>query len=348
MRGAAAIGVVLLWAGLAQARGTCVVNGKKPPPIVVTVAPRDAAPFKLRVVGLPLSVATGGLAEAAHVTVRGGALAFTGDAEPADLPVRTRRAVDATNGMVRLAADTDKLTLHARVGTRWVDADVRLGPSIQLRGLTLPCDALTLDDDVPEPKPQLDPETGPRWIAAGKLLHFRGGPDKGPAMEVAVDDPAALELRRTEEHGDWMRVTTRWPDGTTIAGWVRKAELVAETVRHDRLGDDVPLAQAATCKQEATARENERISLAPVTVGAEVYAARLIGRWAKVIDGKPLKVRWRPKDDWVEIVGVPGLASVGDCMSSTVLLDAWLPRSAVKLPTEPVATTTPSGAAVKP
>ena len=338
---------MLLWAGAAQARGTCVVSGKKPPPIVVTVAPRDAAPFKLRVAGLPLSVATGGLAEPAHVTVRGGALAFTADAQPADLPVRTRRGVDATNGMVHLAADTDKLTLHARVGGRWVDADVRLGPSVELRGLTLPCDALTLDDDVPEPKPQLDEDTSPRWIAAGKLLHFRGGPDKGPAMEVAVDEPEALELRRTEEQGDWMRVTTRWPDGTTIAGWVKKAELSPETVRHDRLGD-APLGVTATCKEDATTRENERISVAPVSVGAEVYAARLIGRWAKVIDGKHLRVRWRPKDDWVEIVGAPGLASVGDCINSTVLIDAWLPRAAVKLPTEPVAASSPGGAAVKP
>jgi hypothetical protein len=45
-----------------------------------------------------------------------------------------------------------------------------------------------------------------------------------------------------------------------------------------------------------------------------------------VVDGGKLQVRFRPKDDWVEIVSVPGIPCAID--------DAWIPRSAAKLPAD--------------
>src|SRR5262249_43231646 len=103
---------------------------------------------------------------------------------------------------------------------------------------------------------------------------------------------------------------------------------------HERLGDVVAPA-AATCTRAPTTRGAERIVTAPVEVGATVYAARYLGAWAEVVAAAGLQVRVRPKDDWVEIVTVPGVASLDECPAATALLDAWIPRAAVKLLPEP-------------
>lgn len=340
MRSGVGIAAVLLWAGAAEARGTCVIAGKKVAPFVVEVAAHEATPFKLRLDGVAAEVAPGGTATPATVRVRG-ALTFDATATAIDLSVRTRRTVEALNGMVRLAPATEKLTLHANVRSKVVDADVRLG-GVELRGLVLPCDALTLDE-VTAPKPQLEDDGSPRLVATGKLLHFRGGPNSGPAMEVAVDDPDALELKRLEEDGGWMRVTSRWPDGTTVAGWVRKEELTTAGAHHERIGELSPL--AAACTEAPRVGANERVVAATVATGTQVYAARYLGPWAKVADGSKLQVRFRPKDDWVEIVGAPGVASVTGCAGATAINDAWIPRAAARLPADVVQASPADGGA---
>jgi hypothetical protein len=333
MRAGKAIGLMALLLPVpAWARGTCVVAGQHPAPFVVTVAPKGATPFKLRVDGLAASVATGGLEQPAEVTVHG-PLGFAATVAADAIPARTRRAVDAGSGLAHLAPATEKLTLHADVRGSRVEADVRLG-GVELRGLNLPCDALTLDD-VAAPKPQLvdlgDHDGGERAAPSGKLLHLRTSPGGGAAMVVAVDEPAALELRVTEHERDWRRVTARWADGTTIAGWASQGEL-GPPPPHEALADALP--SGTSCTLPPTTREGERIVEAPVAPGTDVFAARYLGPWAKVGDGKLLRVRVRPKDDWVEIVIAPGITSVDECLASTVLLDAWIPRTAVRLPPE--------------
>ncbi len=337
-RAVVGIATIVAATATADARGTCVVSGKKTTPFVIEVAPREATPFKLRVEGMAVEAAPGGLETPAQVKVKG-ALAFEARAGAADLPARTKRAGEALNGMVRFAPDVGGFTLHANVRARLVDASVKLPGGVELRGLQIPCDALTLDD-VPEPKPQLLEDNLPRWVATGKLLHFRTGPGSGPTMEAALDDESSLELKRLEVSGDWMRVTSRWPDDTMIHGWVHKDEVRPETTRHEALGSSL-FGRDAGCTQGPTTRENERIVKATVAPGTQVYAARYLGPWAQVVDGGALQVRVRPKDDWVEIVFAPGIASVGDCVNSTVLLDAWIPRSAAKLPAELSATVAP-------
>src|SRR5258708_19616885 len=147
------MGISVLWGGVAQARGTCVVEGKKAPPMVVEVAPKEATAFKLRIEGMPVSVEPGGLETPATVRVRG-ALAFEAHISNAEVPAKIRRAVDDLSGMVHLAQATEKLTLHANVRAKVVDAAVKL-PGVEVRGLVLPCDALTLDEVAP-PKLSLE------------------------------------------------------------------------------------------------------------------------------------------------------------------------------------------------
>ena len=131
-----------------------------------------------------------------------------------------------------------------------------------------------------------------------------------------------------------MRVTTRWADGTTLHGWVKRDELVEAGMHHERISDMVPLAagDGPSCDPPRVAA-NERIVAAPVAVGTQVFGARYLGPWAKVVDGSKLQLRVRAKDDWVEIVGVPGVACA--------LADAWIPRAAAKLPAEATTATPP-------
>jgi hypothetical protein len=317
------------WAG--RHGGTCTVSGRKVPAMVVTVEAKEASPFKLRVEGLAVEVATGGLEQPAVATVHA-PLDFHATIAADAIPARTRRPVDALSGLVHLAAATEKLTLHAALRSSQVDVDVRLG-GVELRGLVLPCDALTLDD-VAEPNVQpVDGSDGERFAAAGKVVHLRSGPGSGGAIELVVDDGDALDLVRTETQGEWMRVTSRWADGTTLTGWARTAELVP--ARGHGLVNDLPLPAATTaCAAEPTTRVGERIVAAAVAPGTLIYAARYLGPWAKIVDGKKLKVRVRAKDDWAEIVEAPGVASVNECATATALLDAWVPRAAVQLPAE--------------
>ena len=213
-----------------------------------------------------------------------------------------------------------------------VDASVKL-PGIELRGLTLPCDALTLDDVTP-PKLSLEDAGEARFVAKGTTLHFRseaGG--RGAAVEVGVDDPSALELKRVEEQRGWMRVTTRWADGTTLHGWVKRDELTEEGAHHERISDMVPPAAGETPCDPPRVGANERLVVAPVAVGTQVFGARYLGPWAKVVAGDKLQLRVRPKDDWIEIVSAPGIA----CATN----DAWIPRAAAKLPPDTPTATAP-------
>ena len=331
MRLGMAIAISLLCGGVAQARGTCAIDAKKAPPLVVEVAPKEASPFKLRIEGMPITIEPGGLETPATVRVRG-ALAFEARLANAEVPARIRRAVDDLSGMVHLAQATEKLTLHANVRAKVIDAVVKL-PGVELRGLVLPCDALTLDEVAP-PKLSLEDAGEERFVAKGSTLHFRsaaGG--KGAAVEIAVEDPSALELKRVEEQAGWMRVTTRWADGTTLHGWVKRDELVEEGAHHERIGDVTPLSAQGNCTGELPrTAANERIVAAVVAPGTQVFAARYLGAWAKVVDGSRLQVRFRPKDDWVEIVAAPGIATASGCANATAINDAWIQRSAAKLP----------------
>ncbi len=324
MRIVPVIAISLMCGAVAHARGTCAIAAKKAPPLLVEVTPKEATAFKLRIEGMAISIEPGGLETPATVHIKG-ALAFEAHVANNEIPARLKRGVDDLSGMVHLAPAREHFTLHANVRAKVVDAAVRL-TGVELRGLVLPCDALTLDD-VAAPSLSLD-EGGdaPRFVAKAATLHFHSTPgDRGAAIEVAVDDPSALELKRVEEQGGWMRVTTRWPDGTTLHGWVKREELAEEGVRHERLGDVTPPGNlgAAAC-DPLRVGDNEKIVAAPVTVGTQVFAARYLGPWAKVVDGAKLQVRYRAKDDWVEIVAAPGI--------TCPLGDAWIPRAAAKLP----------------
>jgi hypothetical protein len=325
-----ALAVTLLGASAAQARDrSCTLESHAHDPFFVDVTPRGTAPIRVRVSDLPVSVQLPELEAVAHVEVHG-ALVFQGTVEPGRLPLRIKHAVDATNGMVRLAAATEGLTVRGH--GRLVEADVVLG-SVRLRGLYLPCEALTLD---PVPRPELGPtdENRDLWMAATSTLHFRSEPGAGTQLAVELQgDLAALDLHPSEHRGGWIRVSSHWLDGTTLVGWVAQKELRRPPARGGEI-DEMALPDTAgpRCSRTLAERPGEHIAPAMVAAGTTVYATRYLGAWATVPKAQTLTVRYRGHDDWVELVEVPGLAGAADCPEhSTVLDDAWIPRQAIQL-----------------
>jgi hypothetical protein len=335
MRGLLTAGVVCLatlMAGAAAAKGgggRCVVEGKKSDPLFVDVTPRDAAPFKLRVAGVPAAAMPEVEGHPARVEVRG-PIAFEGTAPADKLPWKTARQVDAMNGMVRLAPATEGLILHATAFARVVEAEVQLGP-VKLRGLSLPCNSLTLDP-VKAPEPRDVSDEGESFVAAGNKLHLRSAAGSGHEIDIELgEDSSVLDLHRLESSGAWVRVSTHWADGTTVVGWVKRDELKPAAPRHEPLGE--PFGSGAACTREVQARPGERLASARIAAGTSIYAARFIGAWGTLKSAGTYTVRFLPKDDWVSLVSVPGIVSAGECPEHSVVLDeAWVPRQSVQLP----------------
>ena len=323
----------------AKSGGRCVVEGKKIDPITVDVTPKEAAPFKLRVSGVPAAAMPQPEGQPAHVEVKG-PIAFEGAAAPDKVPWKTAKELNAMSGMVHLAAATEGLTLYATAFARVVTADVQLG-SVHIRGMQLPCAGLTLDPvNAPEAR-TLPEDTGESYMAATQVLHFRMGAGSGPEVQVALgDDLGALDLHKVEAQKDWLRLSSHWADGTTLVGWVKKSEVKPAPTRHEPLGE--AFTPTSSCTRELTPRPGERVAMAKVTAGTQVFAARYVGAWGTIKSNETLKVRWLPKDDWVSIVEVPGIVSASECPEhSSVIDEAWVPMKAVQLPKETKDTSAP-------
>src|SRR5437763_15044796 len=110
---------------LAKSGGRCVVEGRKVDPIVVDIAPKEAAPFKLRVAGVPAAAMPEPAGQPARIEVRA-PFAFDGAAPPEKVPWKTSTSVSAMSGMLHLARATE-VTLYATAFASVVDAEVKLG-----------------------------------------------------------------------------------------------------------------------------------------------------------------------------------------------------------------------------
>lgn len=328
MKAGAFLIVVAALSGPVRAGKPCAIEGKAIEPMVVEVAASGRPPFKLRIEGLPAVVRPPEKDDPARVEVRG-AFAFEATAPRDKIPYKPKRAVDSANGMLHLAAGVEGISARAR--GKWVDAEITLG-DVKLRGVTLPCDVLTLDA-VASPTIESRERHPDVWEAAVRILHFRHDRGAGPAMEVELDgNLSAHEFNRTETHGGWMRVNSHWGDGTTLIGWVDAKELKKPGTRSTELGDFHPAPPA--CTREPAPRAGTKTVSATVTPGTQVFAERLIGPWATVKTADKLTVRYRPGDEWVEIIQVPGIASASECATSTVLEEAWVQKKNVQLPPE--------------
>ncbi len=342
MRAAWAAAAVCAFSVSAAAKEkVCAIESAQPEPFVVDVAAQGGPTVKVYVQKIPVVIHPPVAAdEPTKIEVRG-ALAFDGTAPALKIPIKPKSFVDASNGMVRLAPGTEGLAV--RVRGKWAIADVTLG-DVKLRELFLPCEVLTADA-VTRTEPQLAHDSDEDvWVAAQKILHLRHDAGSGPTLEVELlGDLQSLDLHPTEHRGAWIRVRSRWPDGTTLTGWANVKELARPKPRGHELGDVYFAAQqkAAACEAAPAANASApeagvQLVEAKLAPGTPVLADRLF-QWATARGGDVLKIKLRERDSWAQIVGAAGVGDVvTDCPEkSTVLGDAWVPRVSVQLPSAP-------------
>jgi hypothetical protein len=328
MRGVVVLGVLITGHAAMAKDKLCAVEGQRVAPMFVDIVAKGAPPHRLRIEGVAATARLPATAGPVPVEVRG-ALLFNGNAPVEKLTITPRAYVESTSGMVRLAPGAQGLHLHAR-GAKWAEGDVVLG-DVTLRGVILPCDQLTLDAPEHSP-PGSDPDAGGEpFVSSQKILKLRAAPNGGPQMDVVLNDPESLELHVIERGGGVARVRARWPDGSSLTGWAKTSDLKRPKGSSSSL-DDLPHSRPP-CTRAPEASGGARLAQATVSVDTPVSFDRLF-EWAKVRTTDALTVRYRPGERWVELVGVPGIASGGaECPDhGTALDEAWVPRTAVRLP----------------
>ncbi len=324
-----AVGMTVAANAQAREKG-CTVEGKPVEPFIVDVTPKgpSALTLHIRVGDTPVSVRPELTDQPAHVEVQG-ALAFEGSA--ARVPYRIRRNLDV-NGILDLPVGTGGLSIHRFLRGKLVDAQLTIG-DVEIRGLVLPCDALGIvGPPAPEP-PASEEELGERVTPAERILHVQQRPGSGAKAVLELKGaPGELELRIIESEGRFHRVSTHWLDGTVLTGWVAKEELRPAGPARAELELPPPAPPACTPVTTPKSQARSRIVVATIAPGTQVFSSRYVGPWAKVRLGEGITIRYRQKDDWVELVRVPGIATESECPGDTLLDDAWVPRAAVKLP----------------
>jgi len=337
MRGVVIAGVLIAAGAVASAK-QCVVEGKSVEPFPVTVAPKGGLALSLKVRAVEATAKIGEAAGPATVEVRG-ELGFSGVTPTDKLPLKWKSTVDSANGMLRLAAGAiAALDVHAK--GRWVEGDLVLD-GIRFRGVTFPCDGLTLDAVNAAPA-NVEPDED-TFVAKGKLLKLRAAASSGPFMEVALPEPTSISWHRVEHAGSMVRIAAKLRDGTYVTGWLKPSELTRPppAPATGELGD-VPIPSQA-CAKPAQATAGTQIVDAAVDANTTVMYDRLF-QWATVRAGGTYRVRVPATGQWAELVGVPGVATASDCDADTVLDEAWIPRSAVHLAGEKPASPPDAGA----
>jgi hypothetical protein len=317
----------LLLAAEDAAARPCVVEGKSVEPLHLDVVAKGGPTLHLRVAGVP---ATARIADPGEgnppappiaVDVKG-AIAFSGTLPPERLPLAPRAKVDTSNGMLRLQPGAGQLIGRAR--SRFVEGDLLL-EGARFHGVLLPCDSLTIDP-VEAPAHAAEPPRSEPFVPKTNTIKLYGNPGSGPVMEVELKHSGDLELHRSEKSGPWWKVTTRFRDGSLLVAWVKGDELTKP--QHAEL-QDMPIVPPP-CSRAPEAK-GAKLAEAELVAGSAVSADRLF-QWASARGGDKVTIRWSPGERWVELVQVPGITTnVESCEGSTVLDDAWAPRTAVKM-----------------
>ncbi|HEY8925794.1 MAG TPA: hypothetical protein VIU64_15510, partial [Polyangia bacterium] len=154
------------------------------------------------------------------------------------------RPVTTADGMVTLQAGAQVVKAHAGKGGVIAAAVMRFDdvlpgenkdPDETIRGLLLPCAALTLDQppesesDAPDDGAAQPQETEDSWWIEKKPARtrtLRAAPRAdAPSITMAtIVEGQRFTFRRVAQQGDWMRVS-RSGAGVTATGWIPRATL---------------------------------------------------------------------------------------------------------------------------
>jgi hypothetical protein len=318
----------LLAAGDAAAK-TCIIESKTPEALHLVVQAKGGPELHVRVANVPVAMKItdpGWAAPPAVISVDvKGPLAFSATIAPEKIPLKPKKQIDSSNGMLRLRPGAGQFA--AKVArNKFVEGDLLLD-GVHFKGVNLPCEVLSLDPVESPAVHQEPPHAEPVVAKASPLKLWADAGGKGDAMEVVMASPLDLELQRYEKSGAYQKVGVKFRDGSRLSAWAKSDDLTAPG-RHEL--QDMPIIPPA-CARTPEAKGGLKLASASINPGTAISADRLF-QWATARGGDSLTVRYKEGESWVEIVGVPGITAPSECEGSMVLDEAWVPRSAVKFP----------------
>lgn len=263
-----------------------------------------------------------------RVHVRG-ALAFDGEVPYNSIPFVSRGTVAAVEGTLHLGEGFPLWNVHASGADLVADAYLTMYARIQR--LAVPCGNVTVPAGAPRAgqSGRASPPPGAAgWIPATERLRVHARPGGPAVLDVEVKARGTFPLLRSKEAGGWVRVSRRWADGTSLAGWVSRDTLTwwspGLTGLAVRTVDPVDVEPYPGCPP-AERLQAERPVRARIARGTRVYARPGKGPWATVESDGPMAVDGPAGAEWVRIVGAPGLRS----FQTSGLGGAWVPRAAL-------------------
>lgn len=332
MNHAAAVSMlVTLFAAPVGAQTRCVVRGAVPNLSGVRVAMPSGAPLTLDVEH-PEAEATLALTEGAPVAVVVvGALRFEAEAPSVDFALQ--RSVTAVDSVVQLATAAALEHVRATPSGEAV-FDAVIGPSLVVRAVQSPCDALRLGapdapstPDVGQLALNAHPGESRLWTNARPTLSVFARRATGPSAEVSFARRQdswtnASSIVRLQHVGEWSEVLIPGHGGV-VTGWVAQRDLRAHPSTLGGGGSGSSNCRGGRVVSDGPLHAGDYRGLATIDVGTAVFAAPSSARWATVERAEGFRVLYRSGEAWVRLLDVPNVN--GQSLSE----HAFVPRSAV-------------------
>lgn len=311
-----------LWIALpASATAQCILSG---PATIdrVRVQPRGAAAFDLGLDEYDASVSPLGSGRVRVVSAT--ALVWSGEAREGDVHAWTGRPVPLAGVTLGRGVAVSALRLPERGDPV---ADVELEDGVWIRGATIPCDALSLDETELDPTADDAPESGEVVARVPRVrVYERPG---GRSVIIDVASGAELRFARTEARDGWIRVRRDY-DAARIDGWVRTSDVrVVASAPMSLLRFGLDLHGGGGCGHGAS---HTYIGPATLLAGTELRTAQENGAvWAVASADMEVTIAFRWGAEWGQVEGIAGLRAL-DAQCERVFENAWVPESGVRLP----------------
>jgi hypothetical protein len=298
----------------------CVVRGAAASLDQVVVRPSEGPPFTVALAGISAVARLDDEGLPATVAISG-VVAFTGTTRDVWYTVAT--PVTAASGMVRLLRGARLVGVRARgshmLGSAVVRAgDVHVGhnrePDEKIEGISVPCDALTLDDldHADEATPGSMGGDGTTWGLRGRRrrMVLRSAPSPAATAVVVVAPGGEVDLvgERLAEREGWMQITTA-AESVRLTGWIPRQQLehLDSVVGGGSTCGCSPAPLFATIYADRKPHYQGPARIAPGTV---LSGPGGVGSWARVEKAAEFQIVIFDGSDSVEVTAIPGVAGL--------------------------------------
>jgi hypothetical protein len=312
----------------ARAPAKCTLEGERVN-AGLEVKPEGAPSFKLGASGVRLLAVLGPRADEIDVDVRS-PIFFRAKAKK--LPYAFARGFSDVRGVARIG--TDATPINVRVDAKnQVRGEINLSSEVQVRGLTLPCDALTLN---PPPKAaeaaqELEADDGEMWSPRGQELSFRDGPGGAVVARLHVVHPDEVVLRRfadvdTHHASPWVRAEYL-SGGSRLLGWVAREAITPMNHIHGH-SESLDFFTGG-CGRGFSSSPSVFHGVAQIKSSAVVFATEGKHAWGAFEAASEARVTHVKGAAWVRIDEIDNLSEPDQCRAVT---HAFVARNLVDFP----------------